>query len=59
MGNYDDAYDNNYAEARKAELAHGRRTIEARLRKIAGALRTFGMRGSADIEEAIEHIKAT
>jgi hypothetical protein len=57
MGHYDDAYENHYAEARRVELEHGRHTIEGRLNKIAGAMRTLGMQGASVVEEAIEHIK--
>lgn len=57
MGHYDDAYEQRYEEERKAELAYGRRTIGARLKKLATALRTLGMSGAKDIEEAIEHLK--
>lgn len=57
MGHYDDAYEARYAEARRVELEHGRRTIEGRLKKIANAMRTLGMQGESVVEEAIEHIK--
>lgn len=53
---HDDSYE-AFALARREELEFGRRSIEARLRKIASALRTFGMQGASDIEEAILHIK--
>jgi hypothetical protein len=57
MGHYDDQREARYAEARKAELAYGRKSIEARLKKVADAMRTLGVQGASVVEEAIEHIR--
>lgn len=57
MGHYDSCYEDRYEEARKEELKFGRRTIEGRLKKIAGAMRVLGIQGASVIEEAIEHIR--
>lgn len=57
MGHYDSCYEDRYEEARREELAHGRRTIKARLTKLANAMRALGMQGASVLEEAIEHIE--
>lgn len=53
MGHYDSCYEDRFEEERQ----HRRKRLPGRLKKIAEAMRTLGMMGASDIEEAIHYLK--
>lgn len=57
MGHYDQAYEDRYAEQREAEDKFIRARLPGRLKKLAEALRTLGMQGADDVENAIRYLK--
>jgi hypothetical protein len=57
MGHYDQAYEDRYAEQRAAEEQFIRARLPGRLKKIAEALRTLGLQGANDIDNAIRYLK--